>query len=53
MAIEETPESARPMVVRMLGTNSEEGREILENSDLNVTLVDTLGEAAREISKIS
>ena len=53
MAIEETPESARPMVVRMLGTNSEEGREILGNSNLNVTLVDTLGEAAREISKIS
>ena len=53
MAIEEAPESARPMVVRMLGTNSEEGREILENSNLNVTLVDTLGEAALEISKIS
>jgi succinyl-CoA synthetase beta subunit len=53
MAMNEVPELARPMVVRMLGTNSDEGRQILQTSDLNVILVDTLGQAAEEISKIS
>jgi succinyl-CoA synthetase beta subunit len=41
------------MVVRMLGTNSDEGREILSKSSLNVLLVDTLGEAAAEIKKLA
>ena len=53
MAIEEMPDRARPMVVRMLGTNSDEGREILPRSNLNVTMVETLGEAADAITKLS
>ena len=53
MAIEEMPDRARPMVVRMLGTNSDEGRDILTRSNLNVTMVETLGEAADAITKLS
>ena len=53
MAIEEMPDRARPMVVRMLGTNSDEGREILTRSNLNVTMVEPLGEAADAITKLS
>ena len=36
-----------PILVRMLGTNVEEGKSVLENSGLNVTFADTLGEAAQ------
>ena len=39
----------RPMVVRMLGTNSDEGRDILANSSLVVVLVDDLNQAAEAI----
>ena len=53
LAAEQQPDRVRPMVVRMLGTNSDEGREILSRSSLNVTLVDTLGEAAAEIKKLA
>ncbi len=53
LAAEQQPGRVRPMVVRMLGTNSDEGREILSRSSLNVTLVDTLGEAAAEIKKLA
>ena len=53
MAIERKPELERPMVIRMLGTNSEEGREILASSSLKVTIVETLDEAAEAISKLS
>ena len=42
-----------PMVVRMLGTNSEQGRDILSKSDLDIQLVDTLDEAAESIDRIS
>ena len=47
------PDRARPMVVRMLGTNSDEGRDILTQSNLNVIMVETLGEAAEAITKLS
>ena len=40
----------RPIIVRMLGTNAKEGLEILSDSNLNVTLVDDLGEAATAIA---
>ena len=50
MAAEEMPDKVRPMVVRMLGTNAEEGRRILSESDLDVTLVDNLSQAAEAIS---
>ena len=53
LAAEQQPNRVRPMVVRMLGTNSDEGREILSQSSLNVILVDTLGEAAAEIKKLA
>ena len=53
MAIDRNRELERPMVVRMLGTNSEEGREILTSSKLEATIVETLDEAAEAISKLS
>ena len=53
MAVDRNRELERPMVVRMLGTNSEEGREILTSSNLEVTIVETLDEAAEAISKLS
>jgi succinyl-CoA synthetase beta subunit len=40
------------MVVRMSGTNAEEGRLILEESGLSVVLVDTLKEAADKLSTV-
>ena len=40
-----------PLIVRMLGTNLEEGKEILRNSGLNVIFADTLTEAAKAISE--
>ena len=49
MAAETVPHSTLPMVVRMLGTNAEEGRDILEQSGLNITLVDDMAEAAEAI----
>ena len=53
MAIKEVPDLSRPMIVRMLGTNSDEGRKILSNSNLDVTLVETLEDAANAISQFS
>ena len=38
-----------PLIVRMLGTNLGEGKEILAKSGLNVTFADTLTEAAQAI----
>ena len=49
MAAEAMPHAIRPMVVRMLGTNAEEGRKILSESSLEVTLVHDLNEAAQAI----
>ena len=49
MAAEGMPHATRPMVVRMLGTNAEEGRRILSESSLDVTLVDDLNQAAEAI----
>lgn len=40
---------ALPLVVRMLGTNVDEGKAILRDSGLPVTFADTLAEAARAI----
>ena len=53
LAAELQPDIVKPMVVRMLGTNSDEGREILSQSNLDVILVDTLEEAANEIKKLT
>ena len=41
--------STLPLVVRLLGTNVEEGGNILEESGLNVTFADSLAEAAQAI----
>jgi len=49
MAAEAMPDARCPMVVRMLGTNAEEGRKILSESNLDVTLVDNLNGAAEAI----
>ena len=44
-------DSQIPLVVRMLGTNVDEGKEILANSGLNVTFANTLTEAAEAIQQ--
>ena len=49
MASEKAPEKMRPMVVRMLGTNADEGRQIMSDSGLDVVLVDDLNQAAEAI----
>ena len=49
LAVEAMPDATRPMVVRMLGTNADEGRQILSGSSLDVTLVDDLNQAAEAI----
>ena len=43
------PEAVRPLVVRMLGTNAEEGRRLLIESSLDVTVVEDLTAAADAI----
>ena len=43
------PSSMRPMVVRMLGTNAEEGRRTLQDSGLDVKLVEDLAGAAEAV----
>ena len=40
-----------PLIVRMLGTNVDEGKEILGASSLNVTFADTLTEAADAVRR--
>ncbi len=41
--------STAPLVVRMLGTNAEEGRQVLSESGLNVTIAHTFKEAAEAL----
>ena len=45
--------SSPSMVVRMLGTNADEGRQILGESGLPVTLVDSLKVAAARLSEVA
>jgi succinyl-CoA synthetase beta subunit len=45
----ERRQSRLPLIVRMLGTNVDEGKSILQNSSLNVTFANTLTEAAEAI----
>ena len=40
-----------PLVVRMLGTNVEEGKQILRDSGLGVVFAETLSEAAAAIQR--
>ena len=51
-AAEENPQMDLPIVVRMLGTNAEEGRGILSASGLEVRLVDDLAGAARAVDEV-
>jgi succinyl-CoA synthetase beta subunit len=38
-----------PIVIRMEGTNVEQGKEMLKSSGLNFTTADTMGEAAERV----
>ena len=49
MAAEKAPDKMRPMVVRMLGTNADEGRQTMADSGIDVVLVDDLKQAAEAI----
>ena len=40
-----------PLVVRLEGTNVEKGKEIIDNSGLNVISADNLDDAAQKIVK--
>ena len=42
-----------PVVIRMEGTNVEEGRRMLGDSGLNFTTVDTMGQAARQVVEVA
>ena len=52
MATKEDPNTSK-IVVRMQGTNFEEGRKILQNSKLKVNFVETLDEATTVIKHLS
>ena len=52
-AAETIPDSGRPIVVRMLGTNADEGRAILRESSLDVTLVDDFAGATEALKALS
>ena len=53
MGAEAMPHVHHPVVVRMLGTNAEEGRKLLTESSLDVTLVNDLTEVAEAIKSPS
>ena len=42
-----------PIIVRMTGTNAEEGAEILRNSDITVAVAADLNDAATKVAEIS
>ena len=48
-AIDGTEHQDRRIVVRMLGTNADEGRQMLQASSLNISLVEDLGDVADAI----
>ena len=49
VAAAQEAEAHVPIVVRMLGTNADEGKEILAQSNLGISLVNDLNEAAQAI----
>jgi succinyl-CoA synthetase beta subunit len=53
LAAERSQTPVPPMAVRMLGTNAQEGRAILDASDLNVTLVDDFAGATAAIREMA
>ncbi len=48
-AIDGTEHQDRRIVVRMLGTNADQGRQMLQASSLNISLVEDLGDVANAI----
>jgi len=42
-----------PLVVRLQGTNVDQGREILKNSGLNIIAIDDLAEAAKKVVELA
>jgi len=52
-AVEGTEHQDRRIVVRMLGTNADEGRQMLKASSLNVSMVEDLGDVADVIRAAS
>ena len=42
-----------PLVVRLEGTNVELGKKILEKSDVNITTVSTMKEAASTVARFT
>jgi succinyl-CoA synthetase beta subunit len=42
-----------PILVRMLGTNVDEGKEVLKSSGLNVTFADSLAEVAQRMKALA
>jgi succinyl-CoA synthetase beta subunit len=53
VAASQEASSRVPVVVRMLGTNAEEGREILVQAGLGITLVNDLNEASAMIKRVA
>ncbi|GIT15434.1 MAG: hypothetical protein CM1200mP37_0150 [Chloroflexota bacterium] len=45
----EYPNEIRPFVIRMLGTNSEIASQILQDTKLNIIMVNNLNEASAKI----
>ena len=42
-----------PIVVRFQGTNAAQGRDIINQSSLNITSIDNLTEAAKKVVKLA
>jgi succinyl-CoA synthetase beta subunit len=42
-----------PIVIRMEGTNVEEGKKLLKESGLNFTTANSMGEAAQKVVELS
>jgi len=53
MAAKEADREMPPMVVRMLGTNADEGRRLLDESALEVIIVDDLNQAADALKALA
>ena len=53
MAAKEADREMPPMVVRMLGTNADEGRRLLDESTLEVIIVDDLNQAADALKALA
>ncbi len=51
-AFKETPDIKIPLIVRMLGTNSDIAKDMLKNSGIEVTFIDNFETAASWIKKI-